>query len=71
MCHKSLISEETLDGRITAAADLQDRIAEQAPWATLYYRDGAYAFRSDTYNGWTWQDGKSVLNGFSFVDYDL
>lgn len=67
----ALTSEETLEGRIDAAGDLQTRIAEQAPWVSLYYRDGAYAFRSDTYNGWTWQDGKSALHGFSFVDYDL
>jgi peptide/nickel transport system substrate-binding protein len=67
----ALTSEETLDGRIAAAADLQTSIAEQAPWVTLYYRDGAYAFRNDTYSGWTWQDGKSALHGFSFVDYDL
>ncbi len=67
----ALTSEETIDGRIAAAADLQTSIAEQAPWVTLYYRDGAYAFRSDTYSGWTWQDGKSALHGFSFVDYDL
>lgn len=64
-------AEDTLEGRITAAADVQTRIAEQAPWVTLYYRDGAYAFRSDTYGGWTWQDGRSALHGFSFVDYDL
>jgi peptide/nickel transport system substrate-binding protein len=67
----ALAAEETLDGRITAAADVQTRIAEQSPWVTLYYRDGAYAYRSDTYGGWTWQDGRSALNGFSFVDYDL
>jgi peptide/nickel transport system substrate-binding protein len=67
----ALTAEETLEGRVAAAADLQTRIAEQAPWVTLYYRDGAYAFRSDTYSGWTWQDGRSALNGFSFVDYDL
>lgn len=67
----ALTSEETIDGRIAAAGDLQSRIAEQAPWVTLYYRNGAYAFRSDTYSGWTWQDGKSALHGFSFVDYDL
>jgi peptide/nickel transport system substrate-binding protein len=67
----ALLSEATLDGRIAAAADLQDQIAEQMPWVTLYYRDGAYAYRSDTYGGWTWQDGKSALHGFSFVEYDL
>lgn len=64
-----LTSEATLDGRIEAAAGLQARIAEVAPWVTLYYRNGAYGYRSDTYTGWTWQDGKSALNGFSFVDY--
>lgn len=64
-------AEDTLDGRTAAAADVQTRIAEQAPWVTLYYRDGAYAFRGDTYGGWVWQDGRSALNGFSFVDYDL
>lgn len=67
----ALTSEETLDGRIAAAADLQSQIAEQSPWVTLYYRDGAYAFRSDTYSGWAWQDGKSALHGASFVDYAL
>ena len=67
----ALTSEATLDGRIDAAADLQANIAEQAPWVTLYYRNGAYAYRSDTYGGWTWQDGKSALHSFSFVDYDL
>ncbi len=66
-----LTSEETLDGRIQAAADVQTQIVEQSPWVTLYYRDGAYAYRSDTYNGWTWQDGKQALHGFSFVDYEL
>jgi peptide/nickel transport system substrate-binding protein len=67
----TLTSEETIEGRIAAAEDLQAHIAEQAPWVTLYYREGAYAYRSDTYGGWTWQDGKSALHGFSFVDYSL
>lgn len=66
-----LTSEGTLEGRIEAAGALQEQIAEQSPWVTLYYRDGAYAYRSDTYNGWTWQDGKSALHSFSFVDYSL
>jgi peptide/nickel transport system substrate-binding protein len=67
----AMTSEGTLEGRIAAAAQVQERIAEQVPWVTLYYRDGAYAYRSDTYSGWTWQDGKSALHSFSFVDYDL
>lgn len=36
-----LTSEATLEGRIGAAAELQERIAEQMPWVTSYYRDGA------------------------------
>jgi peptide/nickel transport system substrate-binding protein len=64
-----MTSQATLDGRVTAARAVEQRIAETAPWVTLYYRDGAYAYRSDTYTGWTWQDGKSALHGFSFVDY--
>jgi peptide/nickel transport system substrate-binding protein len=67
----AMTSEGTLEGRVAAAAEVQQRIAEQVPWVTLYYRDGAYAYRSDTYSGWVWQDGKSALHGFSFVDYDL
>jgi peptide/nickel transport system substrate-binding protein len=67
----ALTSEATLDGRIEAAGALQEQIASQSPWVTLYYRDGAYAYRSDTYNGWVWQDGKSALHSFSFVDYSL
>jgi peptide/nickel transport system substrate-binding protein len=67
----AMTSEGTLEGRIAAAAQVQERIAEQVPWVTLYYRDGAYAYRSDTYSGWTWLDGKSALHSFSFVDYDL
>jgi peptide/nickel transport system substrate-binding protein len=66
-----LTSEATLEGRIEAAGALQEQISTQSPWVTLYYRDGAYAYRSDTYNGWAWQDGKSALHSFSFVDYSL
>jgi len=61
----------TLEGRAEAATNLQQRIADQVPFITLYYRDGAYAFREDVYDGWTWQNGKGLLHNFSFVDYKL
>ena len=61
----------TLEGRAEAATTLQQRIADQVPFLTLYYRDGAYAFREDVYDGWTWQNGKGILQNFSFVDYQL
>lgn len=61
----------TLDGRAEAVTTLQQRIADQLPFVTLYYRDGAYAFRESVYDGWTWQNGKGILQNFSFVDYKL
>lgn len=66
-----LTSAPTMDGRIKTAAELQSQIAEAMPWVTLYYRNGVYAYRQDTYGGWTWQTGKGVLQNFSLVDYNL
>lgn len=66
-----LTSAPTMEERVEAARTLQTRIAEEMPFITLYYRTGAYAFRSDVYDGWTWQNGKGVLHSFSFVDFDL
>lgn len=67
----ALTSEPTMEGRIEAAKSLQTLIAEEVPFVTLYYRNGAYAFRQDVYDGWTWQNGKGALHNFSFVDYNL
>lgn len=67
----ALTSKPTMEGRIEAAKTLQTRIAEEMPFVTLYYRNGAYGFRKDVYDGWTWQNGKGVLHNFSLVDYDL
>lgn len=66
-----LTSAPTLEERTTAVAALQERIADQVPFVTLYYRNGSYAFRKDVFDGWTWQNGKGVLHNFSFVDYEL
>ena len=66
-----LRSAPTMDARIAAAKKLQERIVDQMPFVTLYYRNGSYAFRKDIYDGWAWQNGSAVLNKFSFVDYQL
>ncbi|MGH3359150.1 MAG: hypothetical protein ACRDO7_10135, partial [Nocardioidaceae bacterium] len=66
-----LTSEPTMEGRAATADDLQDQIADAVPWVTLYYRNGVYAFREDTFGGWTWQDGMGLLHNFSFVEYNL
>lgn len=60
-----------MEGRVEAAGRLQARIAEQVPFLTLYYRNGAYAFRKDAYDGWAWQNGSAVLNKFSLVDFTI
>ncbi|MFC5828808.1 ABC transporter substrate-binding protein [Nonomuraea insulae] len=66
---KTLTSAPTMEARTTAAKQLQTQIAEQMPFLTLYYRNGAYAFRKDAYNGWTWQNGSAVLSKFSLVEF--
>ncbi|WP_327088504.1 ABC transporter substrate-binding protein [Nonomuraea sp. NBC_01738] len=65
---KTLTGAPTMDGRAGAARKLQAQIADQMPFLTLYYRNGAYAYRKDAYNGWTWQNGSAALNKFSLVD---
>jgi peptide/nickel transport system substrate-binding protein len=66
-----LRSAPTMERRTAAAKKLQARIVEQMPFVTLYYRNGAYAFRKDVYDGWSWQNGSAALNKFSLVDYKL
>ncbi len=68
---KTLTSAPTMEARTAAAKQLQAQIAEQLPFLTLYYRNGAYAFRKDVYSGWSWQNGSAVLNKFSLVDFKL
>lgn len=68
---EDMTSEPSMPGRIEAAGQLQDQIVDQMPFLTLYYRNGAYAFREDVYDGWTWQDGQSLLHKASFVDLEV
>ncbi|TMR14369.1 ABC transporter substrate-binding protein [Nonomuraea turkmeniaca] len=68
---KTLTSAPSMEDRTAAAKQLQAQIAEQMPFLTLYYRNGAYAFRKDVFSGWTWQNGSAVLNKFSVVDFKL
>lgn len=59
----------TLQDRVAATAKLQQQIAEQLPFLTLYYRNGAYAYRKDAYGGWTWQNALGILHKGSFVEF--
>lgn len=67
----TMTAAPTMEARTEAAKKLQAQIAEQMPFLTLYYRNGAYAFRKDVYSGWTWQNGAGAVNKFSLVDYRL
>jgi peptide/nickel transport system substrate-binding protein len=68
---KTLTQAPTMPDRAEAAKKLQAQIAEFMPFLTLYYRNGAYAFRKDVYSGWTWQNGAAALNKFALVDFPL
>jgi peptide/nickel transport system substrate-binding protein len=58
----------TLEDRYTLLGDMQRRVAEIVPFVTLYYPDGAYAYRKDVFDGWVYQDGAGILNKMSYVD---
>jgi peptide/nickel transport system substrate-binding protein len=49
--------------------ELQARVAELRPFITLYYPDGAYAFRPDSFDGWVYQAGQGPLGKISLVDF--
>lgn len=67
----TMTAAPTMEARTEAARKLQAQIVEHMPFLTLYYRNGAYAFRKDVYSGWTWQNGAAALNKFSLVDFQL
>lgn len=48
--------------------ELQATVAELRPFITLYYPDGAYAFRPDSFDGWVYQAGQGPLGKISLVD---
>ncbi|MFI6482457.1 ABC transporter substrate-binding protein [Nonomuraea sp. NPDC050663] len=68
---RTLTTSPVLQTRIDAAGTLQNQIAQQVPFLTLYYPYGSYAFRKDVYDGWRWQNGATLLNRLSFVEYEL
>lgn len=49
--------------------ELQAAVAELRPFITLYYPDGAYAFRPDSFDGWVYQAGQGPLGKISLVDF--
>lgn len=58
----------TLDDRLELLGQLQEVVAAKTPFVTLYYPEGAYAYRKDVFDGWVYQDGAGILNKMSYVE---
>ena len=48
-------------------AELQEITADDLPFILLLYPDGAYAYWSSVYDGWTFMAGQGVFNKLSFI----
>jgi peptide/nickel transport system substrate-binding protein len=66
---REILNATTMRARTTASQRLQRLIAERMPFVTLFYPDGAYSYRKDTFDGWVYQKGAGILNTMSFVDF--
>jgi peptide/nickel transport system substrate-binding protein len=53
--------------RLALISQMQDIIATDRPTVTLYYRNGAYAYRNGAYPGWVYVRGKGIVDKLSFV----
>lgn len=47
--------------------DLQTMIADQLPFVTLLYPDGAYAYNSDVYDAWEFVAGQGIVSKISLL----
>ncbi|MDX1436960.1 MAG: ABC transporter substrate-binding protein [Anaerolineales bacterium] len=63
-----IITTETDPEASQAALDeLQSIVADELPFILLLYPDGAYAYWSDVYDGWTFMTGQGVFHKLSFL----
>lgn len=53
--------------RETLAARVQEIIAKDLPFLTLWYPDTVYAFDANAYDGWKFQKGQGIINKRSFL----
>lgn len=56
-----------LDERAEMLYDMQRMLAEDVPAIVLYYPDGIYAYRTETYNGWVVEPGHGAFTKRSFL----
>ena len=65
----AVLAEPLEDDAAAAAAELADAIADQAPFVTLFYADGVYAYNADAYDAWVFQSGQGILSKLSLADH--
>lgn len=63
----AVLAAPVQEGAAAAAADLADAIGELAPFVTLYYPDGVYAYDATAYDGWVFQNGQGILSKLSLA----
>lgn len=66
---KEIFAATTMAQRSQASQQLQKLIAERAPFVTLFYANGAYPYRSGTFDDWVYQKGAGILNKMSLVSF--
>jgi peptide/nickel transport system substrate-binding protein len=66
-----LIDQLRVEGDADARQDLLDQLqvlfAEELPFITLLYPDGAYAFRSEVYADWAFISGQGIVSKLSLL----
>lgn len=62
-----LRTEGDSDARQQILNDLQVLIAEEQPFVTLLYPDGAYAYNASVYGGWTFISGQGIVSKLSLL----
>jgi len=53
--------------RAELLARVQEIVARDVPFVTLFYPEGAYAYRPEAYDGWVYMAGQGILNVHSFL----
>jgi peptide/nickel transport system substrate-binding protein len=64
---EALTTEVDPEATAEIMAELQELIADELPFILLLYPDGAYAYWSSVFDGWTFMTGQGVFHKLSFL----
>jgi peptide/nickel transport system substrate-binding protein len=53
--------------RIQTVKSLEKAIADEVPFVMLYFQDGNYGYRAQTYDNWVYQKGQGIYTKLSFI----